>query len=190
MAECLSGWKRRLVSRFIDRGGVIAYPTEGVYGLGCDPCNEEAVLRLLDYKQRPLSKGLILIGSNLAQLTPFIRFPDASIEHTVKASWPGPVTWVLPATDRAPSWVRGDHDTLAVRLTAHPLASELCRVAGTALVSTSANPAGRPPARNVGMVRKYFCSAPMMILSGALGGLKQATPIMDARQGRFLRGSM
>nr|MDQ2696242.1 Sua5/YciO/YrdC/YwlC family protein [Pseudomonadota bacterium] len=123
----------RQAARILRQGGVIAYPTEAVYGLGCDPRNRRAVQRLLEIKRRPPAKGLILIAADLAQLEPFIDPLPPDRRRLLDAAWPGPVTWLVPAR-RAPVWLRGNHPTLAVRVTAHPLAAALCRAFGGAVV--------------------------------------------------------
>ena len=108
------------------QGGIVAYPTESVYGLGCDPLNPDAVYRLLELKRRPASKGLILISDSFARLQPFLGpIPDNRLAIVLR-SWPGPVTWVMPAQADVPEWLRGRHTSLAVRVTDHPLATALC----------------------------------------------------------------
>ena len=131
--------------RALRRGGIVAYPTEGVYGLGCDPADADAVGRLLGLKGRPAGKGLILIADRLDALIPWLAPLDDVTRARVVPSWPGPVTWLLPAAPHVPRAVRGDHDTLAVRVTAHPPAVALCAAWGGPLVSTSANRAGGEP---------------------------------------------
>ena len=166
---------------------MIACPTEAVYGLSCDPLDAAAVLHLLALKQRPLEKGLILVASDAAQLDPFIQPLSADMQARVLSSWPGPATWLVPARAETPAWLRGTHDTLAVRVTAHPLMRALCTQFGGALVSTSANPSGRPPARNAISVRRYFDARLDAILCGALGGAARPTAIRDARDGTWIR---
>lgn len=168
-------------------GGVIAYPTEAVFGLGCDPGNETAVRRLLVMKRRPLSKGLILIAADLSQLKPFIDPLDRQSLNSIEATWPGPVTWLLPARWKAPYWLRGAHPTLAVRVTAHPLAAALCRTCGGPLVSTSANLSGQPPARNGKQVRRQLGGVVDYIVSGKTGGAAKPTEIRDLNSGRVMR---
>ena len=107
-------------------GGIVAYPTEAVYGLGCDPLNRAAVYRLLALKRRPVDKGLILIASRFDQLRPFVQPVDDDVRQRLDDTWPGPNTWLLPARTDCPAWLRGRHRTLAVRVTAHPLAAALC----------------------------------------------------------------
>lgn len=168
-------------------GGIIAYPTEAVFGLGCDPRNESAVRRILAIKRRPPAKGLILIAAGFAPLAPFIEPLDAASLAQVQAAWPGPVTWLLPARPWVPVWLRGRHDTLAVRVTAHPTAAALCRLWGGPLVSTSANRSGQPPARSALSVRRRLGREVDYILPGAVGGAGRPTEIRDFRSGRVVR---
>ncbi len=183
----LPRWRLSQAVRHLRRGGVIAYPTEGVFGLGCDPCDEGAVAEILVLKGRPASKGLILIAADFDQLLPFVSVPPAAVLKRILASWPGPVTWILPAAPRVPAWLTGGRSTLACRVTDHPVAARLCRAFGRPLVSTSANPTGRPPARSLLQVRRYF-GRRVLVIPGPLGGLEGPTPIYDALTGRCLRG--
>lgn len=170
-------------------GGVIAYPTEAVWGLGCDPGHQMAVQALLRLKQRPVEKGMILVAADLQQLQGWASLdllPDAR-QRAVLASWPGANTWILPAGPRAPKWVTGDHSGLAVRISAHPLVAALCRAWGGPLVSTSANLAGEPPARTREELDPRLLSMLDGVLAGETGGLAQPTPIRDALSGDVLR---
>ncbi len=148
----------------IRQGGIIAYPTEAVYGLGCDPLNAAAVYRLLAIKRRPVEKGLILIASGIEQLLPFVRFEGEWTER-IEASWPGPHTWLLPAAAELPYWINGGRDSVACRVTAHPLASAFCGYDGHPNNSTSANRAGQLPAKTPLQVR-LRCPGVDTILSG------------------------
>ncbi len=176
-------------ARVVLGGGVIAYPTEAVFGLGCLPQDRAAVERLLAVKRRSWRKGLLLIGSDLEQLERFVVLPPEPRRREVLASWPGPVTWVLAARPSAPRWVTGGRDSVAVRLTDHPLARELCRRIGQALVSTSANLSRRPPFKRLLPLRRGLGAAVDYVLSGELGGLTKPTTIRDGRSGRVLRPS-
>ena len=170
-------------------GGVIAYPTEAVWGLGCDPGNQEAVEALLRLKQRPVEKGMILVAADLPQLEGWVhldRLPSAR-QQEVLASWPGANTWILPAGARAPGWITGEHTGLAVRISAHPLVNALCEAWGGPLVSTSANLAGEPPARQRGDLDPRLLARLDGVLDGSTGGLAQPTPIRDALSGSTLR---
>lgn len=171
------------------RGGVIAYPTEAVWGLGCDPSDETAVRRLLALKQRDVAKGLILIAAHVDQLKRWVDFSALPAERLADAlaSWPGPHTWIMPAEAATPRWITGDHDGLAVRVTAHPVALALCEAFGGALVSTSANPAGAPPPRALAELDPALRGGLDGWIEGDTGGLERPTPIRDARSGGTLR---
>jgi L-threonylcarbamoyladenylate synthase len=174
-------------ARVVRAGGVVAYPTEAVFGLGCLPRDREAVLRILAIKRRSWRKGLILIAADFEQLAPYVLLPPEPKRTEILASWPGPNTWVLDATRRAPPWITGGRDSAAVRVTAHPVAAALCRRAGDALVSTSANVSRRPPHRRLLRLRADLGPDLDFALAGDLGGLAAPTVIRDGRSGRVLR---
>lgn len=177
----------RHARRIIDAGGIIAYPTEGVYGLGCDPLNPEAVERLLAIKQRDAALGFILIASSREQLSPYLDVLPASVEKNLADTWPGPVTWILPAAPEVPAELTGGRPTIAARVTAHPLVRALCEVCDRALISTSANLSGHPAARSALQVRRRLGDAVDFILSAPLGGRVRPTEIRDAATGRIIR---
>lgn len=160
----------------IQEGGVIAYPTEAVWGLGCLPNNEQAVQRILDIKSRPVDKGLVLVGSSLDQFSDWLLPLSDEDLAKVQVTWPGPVTWVLPCYDHVPTWVRGQHQSLAVRISAHPLVKALCDLTGP-LISTSANPSTLEPARTIECLTEYFSDQLDYILPGELGGRAQPSEI-------------
>ena len=170
-------------------GGVVAYPTEGVWGLGCDPRSETATLKLLALKQRDVAKGLILIASDETQLAPFIDMAalDAAQRDAVRASWPGPNTWIVPASKAAPRWITGAHDGIAVRVTAHPLVRALCDGFGGALVSTSANIASEPSPRSRAELDPRIVAGVDAVADGETSGLSGPSSIRDARDGQRLR---
>jgi len=180
-----SAFRLHRAAQLIHQGGVVALPTEAVWGLSCDPLNPHAVARLLAIKQRPMHKGLILVAADIAQLAPFARIEDPVCE-AARATWPGPHTWLLPAREALPDWLSGGSDRVACRVTTHPLLAALCRAAGSALVSTSANRTGLPPARSALQVLKR-CPGTDLLLHGRPGGLQRPTPIRDARSGEVLR---
>ena len=171
------------------KGGVIASPTEGVWGVGCDPRDEAATMRLLALKQREVAKGLILIASGESQLAPFIDMAalDSTALDAVRASWPGANTWIVPASNDAPAWITGEHDGIAVRVIAHPVVVALCDAFCGALVSTSANIATLPAPRTREELDPRIVAGVDAVAPGETGGLLQATPIRDARDGRSLR---
>lgn len=179
----------RRAGALIRAGGVVAYPTEAVWGFGCDPLDAEAVARTLAIKQRPASMGLILIAADEAQLRPWIAPLSTEVEARIAASWPGPVTWVMPAQPWVPDWVHGGRGSIAVRVTAHAQSAALCRATGFAIVSTSANRSGKPPARTGIQVRRWFGDELDLILGGATGGRDRPSEIRDAVSGRPIRAA-
>lgn len=183
----LNPFQMRLAADRLQRGGVVAYPTESVFGLGCNPLDKKAVLRLLAIKQRDPSKGVILIAHDFEQLRDFVGNIPKERLATVLDQWPGPTTWLLPAAPWVPYWLTGEHETLAMRVTAHPVAATLCREAGMALVSSSANLSGRPPARTPLQVRTRCGASLDMVLHGQTGGLLRPTRIRDALNGSWIR---
>lgn len=183
----LSDFRLRRYAALLASGGVIAYPTEAVYGLGCDPQRYEAVARLLDLKGRSAGKGLILISAEAGWLSEYIAPLTEEVATRMTATWPGPVTWVLPAAAGVPAWLTGGRGTIALRVTAHPIASALCRAFGGALVSTSANRAGGVPARTALRARLLFGPHLDAVVPGKIGQLDRPTRIIDARTGVVLR---
>ncbi|WP_457913540.1 Sua5/YciO/YrdC/YwlC family protein [Candidatus Gillettellia adelgis] len=169
---------------------VIAYPTEAVFGLGCDPDSSQAVNRLLQLKQRSWKKGLILIASDYQQL---IRYVDDSVlskqqRDIILKSWPNPVTWVIPARPETPRFLTGLFNSLAVRVSAHLPIQNLCRQYGKPLVSTSANFSQREPCRNLDEVKQQF-GATFPVLCGSVGSCLHPSEIRDALSGKQLRQS-
>ncbi|MFL6653549.1 MAG: L-threonylcarbamoyladenylate synthase [Sulfurifustis sp.] len=170
-------------AQVIRQGGLVAYATEHCFGLGCDPQNERAVARLLRVKRRSPDKGLIVIAADAGQLAPYV----AAIPPQVAATWPGPHTWLVEPSKRAPRWITGKHPRIAVRVTAHPQAAALCRAAGMAIVSTSANRTGQQPARDYRDVLHRFGGVVDCVVAGRVGDLPAPTPIRDAVTGRSIR---
>ena len=171
------------------RGGVIAYPTEAVFGLGCDPYDRAAFDRLFALKQRPPTQGVLLIAADFAQVEPYIdraALSDEVVER-VRSTWPGPHTWIFPRAASVPAWLAGAHAGIALRVTAHAPAAGLCRAFGGAIVSTSANRHGEAPARSVADVEAAFGDSLDAILNAPLGGLERPTPIRDAMTGVAVR---
>ena len=181
-------WQVQQVARVVRQGGVIAYPTEAVWGLGCDPWNMEAVFRLLALKERPLEKGLILVAADIAQFDFLLHDLPQSWRAQLQLSWPGANTWLVPHQNRLPEWITGMHDSVALRVSDHPRVRALCAHSGP-LVSTSANPAGRPAARSRLRVEQYFGGQLDAVLGGALGGRKNPSLIRDLRTGQVIRPS-
>lgn len=168
-------------------GQVIAYPTEAVYGLGCDPRNETAVRKILALKDRHEEAGLVLIASEFDQLRNWVAEVSEALLDRAMRTWPGPVTWLFPRAAGVPDFVAGKHDTVAVRVTAHIPSRQLCAAFGSALISTSANPTTAPPARSAAEVREYFGAGLAGILAGELGDGKKPSEIRDLASGKIIR---
>ncbi|TNC81430.1 MAG: tRNA threonylcarbamoyladenosine biosynthesis protein RimN [Oleiphilus sp.] len=185
-------WQISLAASLIRTGGVIAYPTESVWGLGCDPGNAQAVERLLNLKDRPVSKGLILVSGNPAHFDPLLCHLDRELQARFLAPTKRPTTWLVPDPEgRVPAWIKGEHPMVAVRVSAHPVVSALTQKLGTALVSTSANPAGRPTADSLLALRRYFgpCGPKGLdyILPGKVAQGAQASMIKHLLTGDIIR---
>lgn len=168
------------------RGGLIAYPTESCYGLGCDPRNPHALKRLIDLKGRDASKGMLLIADRLKRLEPYMQPLAPADLARMKRSWPGPVTWVVPASAACPPLLTGGRPTIAVRVTAHPGAARLCRALRMALVSTSANKSGRKPAKTAAECRRIF-GARVRVVAGRIGPRRRPSTLIDLATGTVLR---
>ena len=176
------------IKQTIQSGGIIAYPTEAVYGLGCDPFNQDAVIKLLQLKKRSVEQGLILIASSWQQIKNlYIELPSPALQR-IKPTWPGPVTWLLPASQEVPAWITGKHSRVAIRITAHPVAKSICDVVDQPLVSSSANVSGESALRDAVTVKEKFAHAIDFIVPGNVGNLMQPTIIRDAITGKLIRG--
>ena len=163
-------------------GKVIAYPSEGVWGLGCDPNNEDAVKDLLRLKNRPQSKGLIVVGSNLEHMAPYINVQK--YKKKLMTKWPGPHTWVVP-TKTTPIWITGQNNSVAIRVSAHPTIVKICNKFKGAIVSTSANRQGKAPLKTKEEVQNAFNG--ISLVEGSLGDLDGATPIKDVVSNKWIR---
>lgn len=169
--------------------GVIAYPTEAVFGLGCAPYDEVAVRKLLALKQRDAAKGLILIAANYSQLLDYVddRKIGQDVRFKVLSHWPGHITLALPARDDVPTFLRGEHDTIAVRVTAFEPARQLCKTLGTALVSTSANLSGKAPCTTADEVRQQFSDQVAWVMDAPVGGATTPSSIINPLTNKVLR---
>lgn len=166
-------------------GGVFAYPTEAVFGIGCDPSQPAAIERVLQLKGRPQHKGLILLAADYSQLLAYVD--DKAIPQdkrfAVLSYWPGPVTLLLPARKDCPALLRGEHETIAVRVTAFAPARALCKQLRSAIVSTSANRAGQPALTTAAAVAAEFGSRIDFIVEGETGGAAAPSRIIDPLSG-------
>ncbi|WDD99136.1 L-threonylcarbamoyladenylate synthase [Thalassomonas actiniarum] len=171
------------------QGGVIAYPTEAVFGLGCDPDNDAAIQKLLAIKQRPKEKGLILLAGDYAQLQPYLDESTISAQQKAEilSRWPGAITQIMPAKSTVSSWVKGSFDSIAVRVTEHPDVIDLCRQTGKPIISTSANLTGQPSLCDYQQVVAQFQDKVDFILEGKTLGFSNPSTIINALSGEILR---
>lgn len=176
----------------LQQGNVLAYPTEAVWGLGCDPYNETAFLEILRLKQRPIEKGVILLAAHLQQVEHLLEPLTSEMQQKVIGSWQNrhpserATTWLLPAHPSIPTWIKGDHPKVAVRVTTHPVCVALCHAFEGFIVSTSANPAGLDPARSLQEAHQYFANE-VDYLNGDLGLSQEPSQILDAETGAIIR---
>ena len=171
---------------YLRGGGLIAYPTESCYGLGCDPRHPRALARLIRLKGRSAAKGLLLIADRFRRLQPFVHALSPADRARMQQSWPGPVTWVVPASSACPPLLTGGRPTIAVRVTAHAGAARLCRSLGMALVSTSANKSGRKPAKTAAECRRIF-GTQVRVIAGRIGQRRRPSTLIDLATGTVLR---
>ncbi len=171
------------------QGGVIAYPTEAVWGLGCDPNNEAAVYDILALKKRHVRKGLILVAASIEQFSPYLQRVTNAQRKQLLSSWPGPFTWLVPHHGSVPYWVCGDHASIALRVSAHPVVHYLCEQFGGPIISTSANPQGKPAAETPWQVSRYFHRQPMLdwMVKGQVGKNQQPSTITELESGQIIR---
>lgn len=176
----------RTLAAHLKRGGLIAYPTEYCYGLGCDPRNRRAVQRLLQLKGRPQSKGLILIAGRYVQLAPYLQKLTPQQQDILRRDGAQAITYLMPVKPGVPRWLRGAHDTLAVRITAHRQAAALCNGLHMALVSTSANRSGLQPIRSYAQCKREF-GGKVWVLPGRVGKRKKPSTIRTWASGKIIR---
>ncbi|QJC35727.1 Sua5/YciO/YrdC/YwlC family protein [Enterobacteriaceae endosymbiont of Donacia sparganii] len=165
-------------------GKIIAYPTESVFGLGCDPDNKKAVYKLLIIKKRSIKKGLILVASKYTQLLKYINEKKIikSQKKKILSTWPGQITWIMPISKKTPFWLTGNFNSIAVRITNHYLISKLCNYFGKPIVSTSANISGMQPCLTSKEVLNQFYKVKkhILILNGKTGNHVKPSEIRDS----------
>lgn len=174
----------------IRQGKLIVYPTEAVWGIGCDPKNANAMNALLTAKNRPVEKGVILIASDFDQILQYIdtsKLPEGRLEQAL-STWPGSYTWLMPASSNAPEWITGGSELIAVRVTTHPTVIELCNEFGGAIVSTSANITTEPTPETLNGVKEVFGDKVSVYVNESLGGNTQPSKIIHSISGETIRG--
>jgi L-threonylcarbamoyladenylate synthase len=195
MGEFMQKLSVKVAAHRLMEGNVIAYPTEAVWGLGCDPLNEQACLDLLQIKRRPVQKGMILIAGSIDEFAGILSALPLDQVQKLDAAWQnqistGAITFLVPdLLEQVPYWIKGSHNSVALRVSQHPLVKSLCQAFGGPLVSTSANRSGKPPARSRVLVEKYFGGQLEFIVPGALGGATNPSKIIDFYTGKTVRAS-
>ncbi len=164
----------------IKSGGIIAYPTEAVFGLGCDPFDEQTVLRLLSLKNRSVKQGLILIASNIRQVLPLIQPVNSDDLARALKSWPGHKTWIFPKSKLVPSWVSGDHNSIAIRVSNHPIVKQLCDKLDQVLISTSANISKQSDLNSIKRIKSTFNDKIQLYIDAPVGNETKSSTIRDA----------
>ena len=178
----------QLACQHLEQGNVIAYPTEAVWGLGCDPDNEAAVHKILRLKNRPVDKGLILIGADVGQFEALLSTLTEQQRSTLETSWPGHITWLVPDPQQLiPAWIKGSHQSAAIRVSAHATVQELCTAFGGPIVSTSANEAGEEEIRAREVLEGKFPVGIDYIVDGELGAAAKPSQMRDLVSGKVLR---
>ena len=182
-------FKTRLAVHCLKEGGLIGYPTESVYGLGCDPFNADAVHRLLELKQRDETKGVILVAANRHQLTALLpELGAAQLDCLEQSSLLEPLTGLVPDLHQSiPVWIKGRHTGVAVRISKHPVVQQLCLLFGGAIVSSSANLTGSSPAKTALQVRQHLQSGLDYLLVGPLGGAPKPSRIVNLCNNTIVR---
>ncbi|MDF1654087.1 MAG: L-threonylcarbamoyladenylate synthase [Coxiellaceae bacterium] len=171
----------------LHRGELIAYPTEAVYGLGCDPWNQTAIQSLCELKQRDINKGLILVAADWSQVEPLIKPLTTDVLQRINQTWPGHVTWLLPANENIPPWIRGQYDSVAIRISDHPVVHALCQAFAKPIVSTSANRNQQAELKSAKQVEQQFGSQLGAIIDAPLGDATQPSSIRDAISNTVIR---
>jgi L-threonylcarbamoyladenylate synthase len=182
----LSEWHLNQAKQVLTAGGVIAYPTETVWGFGCIPTYTQAVERILEIKGRSARKGLIIIAANQQQLMPWVANLSEKQWQTLSTQTERPTTWIVPASERVPPLVTGGRATIAVRITSHPQIARLCSQVGP-IVSTSANRSGKPVVVSRFQCIQQFASDVDWVLPGDCGSPGQSSRIVDMQTGQIIR---
>lgn len=184
----MSPWLINRFGKAVQRGAVFAYPTDTIWGFGCHPLHAPAVHRILDIKQRPVNKGLILLASELSYLQPYLSNNLNNKEiHQLESITEQPTTWLVGASKDCPIWLRGQFPTIAVRLTSHPFVQRLCDAIKAPIISTSANRSGCPTIRNAIQARRQFGAELDYIVEGFRSGGKKASKIKSLAGNQIIR---
>ena len=184
----MSPWSIKRLSKAVENGAIIAYPTDTIWGFGCHPLRASSVIKILNIKQRPVAKGLILLSSRMEYCAPYID-PDLSEEQIdlVLQQNQHPVTWLAPAARNCPVWLRGVFSTVALRITNHPFIEAICSEMHSPIVSTSANRHRRSTIQSALQARRQFGEELDYIVTGFNTGTNRASEIKSLATGNTVR---
>ena len=171
----------------VNVGGIIAYPTESVFGLGCNPFSENAVKKLLLIKKRSIEKGLILIASHIQQVLPLIKPIESNDLARALKTWPGHHTWIFPKSNLVPFWISGQYDSIAIRVSSHPVVTRLCQKLNSPLVSTSANKSNHDTLDTLEEIHSVFGNNIDYYLDAPVGKESKPSTIHDAHSNTIIR---
>lgn len=176
------------LQHIISQSGIIAYPTEAIYGLGCHPCDKKAVKRLVTLKKRDIGKGFILIAADLAQLSPYVLI-DKTTEAYLHSIYPAFITVIVNQSEACPKYLSGQHNGIAIRISNHPIVQTLCQQLGHPLISTSANFSGKAPITDKNQLINTFTDTIDALVLGELGGAIKPSQIIDltGKQKKIIR---
>ena len=170
----------------IKNGGLIAYPTETVYGLGADPYNAEAIQKIFTAKGRVEDKGIILLIRGVDDLSRLVRAVSPTAQMLIEAFWPGPLTLVFRANPDLSPALLGGRDTIALRHSSSPIATQLLTALGGPLTSTSANRSTEPPARSASEVQNALGEYLDLILDGGPSDSTIPSTLVDVSTDRTI----
>ncbi len=170
------------IADVVRQGGVIAYPTDTFYGLGCDPFNTAAIDQLFAIKQRERGQPILLIISDPSLVVWLTSERDERFERLSQQFWPGPLTLVLRASERLPATLTGQTGTIGIRLPDHDLCRRIVNTAGGVLTGTSANVTGQPSAATAEAVLGQLGDAPDLIVDGGPTSGGAPSTVLDLTQ--------
>ena len=185
----MSPWALNRFAHAVSQGAVFGYPTDTIWGFGCHPLIASSVARILQIKNRRADKGLILLSSKLEYCAAYVGLDYEQLEPVTTAT-DRPTTWLIPASENCPVWIRGNHPTVAIRISNHPLLDFLCNRLKAPIVSTSANRSSKATVRNALQMRKQFGDELDFIVNGFTTGSNRPSEIKSLLDGTTLRNSV
>jgi len=170
---------RAEAARIVSTGGLIAFRTDTLYGLGADPLNRPALQKIRELKAREENKAILILISDMDQVDRFVEEKSGIFGLIANGHWPAPLTLVGPARSELPTELTAGSNTIGVRLPDNEKVRALVRVCGGALTATSANISGSAPARNAAEVEKYFPNGIDLIIDGGEVTVTEPSTVLD-----------